>query len=183
MVWHLCKAPLTPWLPAAQAFETALKTLGMTAQQVLGNKKLLDAILSFHVVPAVVTSRQIKSGQVTRAAHAGCMSCSPPLVLRNMPLRMPVLCIPTVGTCTVLRHLHTTHGDALNDHGRSGGMQEAATLLGKDAKVKLTVAGGKVTVAGPSNKATVVIPDVAAGKSIVHVIDAVVSSSAAGCSG
>jgi uncharacterized surface protein with fasciclin (FAS1) repeats len=36
----------------------------MTAEQLLGNKKLLDAILSFHVVPAVVTSSQIKSGQV-----------------------------------------------------------------------------------------------------------------------
>jgi len=55
------------------------------------------------------------------------------------------------------------------------GMQEAATLLGEAAKVKLTVAGGKVTVAGPTNKAVVVIPDVKAGKSIVHVIDTVVS--------
>jgi uncharacterized surface protein with fasciclin (FAS1) repeats len=54
-------------------------------------------------------------------------------------------------------------------------MQEAATLLGEAAKVKLTVAGGKVTVAGPTNKAVVVIPDVKAGKSIVHVIDTVVS--------
>jgi hypothetical protein len=64
----------------------------------------------------------------------------------------------------------------------SGWVQEAATLLGKAAKVKLTVAGGKVTVAGPTNKAVVVIPDVKAGKSIVHVIDTVVGSTACCCS-
>jgi len=62
-----------------------------------------------------------------------------------------------------------------------GWVQEAATLLGKAAKVKLTVAGGKVTVAGPTNKAVVVIPDVKAGKSIVHVIDTVVGSTACCC--
>jgi uncharacterized surface protein with fasciclin (FAS1) repeats len=76
-----------PWLPRClQAFETALKALGMTAEQLLGNKELLDAILSFHVVPAVVTSSQIKSGQVrdgrqhteqrTRVhSHSTCCSC------------------------------------------------------------------------------------------------------------
>jgi hypothetical protein len=58
-------------------------------------------------------------------------------------------------------------------------LQEAATLLGDAAKVTLTVADGKVTVAGPTNKATVVTADVPAGKSIVHIIDTVVSSAGA----
>jgi uncharacterized surface protein with fasciclin (FAS1) repeats len=52
-----------------QAFEAALKALGLTAKQLLGDKKLLDAILAYHVVPAVVASSQIKSGQVSRS-HA-----------------------------------------------------------------------------------------------------------------
>lgn len=38
--------------------------LKLTPAQLLGNKKLLDQVLSLHVVPAVVKSSQIKNGQV-----------------------------------------------------------------------------------------------------------------------
>jgi hypothetical protein len=54
---HLRRHPLP-----LQAFATALKTLNLTAAQLLANKPLLDTVLSFHVIPTVVKSSDVKGG-------------------------------------------------------------------------------------------------------------------------
>lgn len=49
-------ATLTVFAPTNAAFEAALSALGITADDLLANTELLTAILSYHVLPEIVTS-------------------------------------------------------------------------------------------------------------------------------
>lgn len=58
------KTKATVFAPTNAAFAAALKALNLTAAQLVGNKKLLDTILSYHVVPGVAAlSTGLKNGQ------------------------------------------------------------------------------------------------------------------------
>ena len=55
---------LTVFAPTNQAFANLLTELGVTKEQLLGNKALLTQVLTYHVVPAKVYASQVKPGMV-----------------------------------------------------------------------------------------------------------------------
>ena len=50
---------VTLFAPTNEAFATALASLNMTAEAVLGNQELLCTVLEYHILPSVVLSSQI----------------------------------------------------------------------------------------------------------------------------
>ncbi|MCU0514186.1 MAG: fasciclin domain-containing protein, partial [Anaerolineae bacterium] len=55
----------TVFAPTNAAFEAALATLGLTAEQALADTATLTSILTYHVVEGVVTSADVQPGKVT----------------------------------------------------------------------------------------------------------------------
>jgi uncharacterized surface protein with fasciclin (FAS1) repeats len=53
---------LTVFAPTNQAFANLLNELGVTKQQLLSDKALLNQVLTYHVVPAKVYASQVKPG-------------------------------------------------------------------------------------------------------------------------
>jgi uncharacterized surface protein with fasciclin (FAS1) repeats len=51
--------PFTVFAPTDEAFGKALKALGMTPEQLLGNKELLIKVLTYHVVAGKVMSADV----------------------------------------------------------------------------------------------------------------------------
>jgi hypothetical protein len=49
--------------------------------------------------------------------------------------------------------------------------QQVATALAGAAPLTVNIAGGKVTFKGANSDATVVVPDITAGQSVVHVVN------------
>ena len=53
------KGPFTVFAPTDEAFGNALKALGMTADQLLGNTDLLTKVLTYHVVAGKVMAADV----------------------------------------------------------------------------------------------------------------------------
>jgi transforming growth factor-beta-induced protein len=54
--------PFTLFAPTNQAFESLLRELNLTAEQLLANKPLLTQVLTYHVLASQVLARQIEDG-------------------------------------------------------------------------------------------------------------------------
>ena len=52
---------VTLFAPTNEAFATALASLNMTAEAVLGNQELLCNVLEYHIVPSIITAAQIST--------------------------------------------------------------------------------------------------------------------------
>jgi uncharacterized surface protein with fasciclin (FAS1) repeats len=63
--------PFTVFAPTNDAFKALLAELGITEDQLLSNKQLLTAVLSYHVVPGRVTSAQIPLGKAITPVGGG----------------------------------------------------------------------------------------------------------------
>ncbi|KAG1657210.1 hypothetical protein FOA52_008243 [Chlamydomonas sp. UWO 241] len=58
------RTAVTVFAPTNAAFEAALKTLKMTAAQLLADKALLTKVLAYHIVPSVVPASHITSHKI-----------------------------------------------------------------------------------------------------------------------
>jgi len=52
----------TVFAPSDEAFAAALEAMGMTADELLANQELLDAVLPYHVVEGIYTSAELTDG-------------------------------------------------------------------------------------------------------------------------
>ena len=70
--------PSSPALPADKAFKRLLKALNVSAEDLLKDKDLLTAVLSYHVIGTPVPSSALKIRQVSQprqqASRACCMA-------------------------------------------------------------------------------------------------------------
>ncbi|HNJ98247.1 MAG TPA: fasciclin domain-containing protein [Ilumatobacteraceae bacterium] len=53
------EGPFTVFAPTDEAFAAALESLGLTAEELLANKELLTAVLTYHVVPGKVLAADV----------------------------------------------------------------------------------------------------------------------------
>lgn len=63
--------PFTVFAPTNAAFSALLTELGITQDQLLANKPLLTAVLTYHVLPAKVTQAQVPLGKAITTVQGG----------------------------------------------------------------------------------------------------------------
>jgi uncharacterized surface protein with fasciclin (FAS1) repeats len=69
--------PLTVFAPTNDAFALVLGELGVTKAQLLANKPLLTAVLTYHVLPAKVLRADVPAGQAITTLQGGIFKVEP----------------------------------------------------------------------------------------------------------
>jgi len=154
----------TVFAPTNDAFVKLEQALGITQAQLLANSVRHPQLFSFVLASSglirgsdgtwVYMPHTKNTGRITRGAEA---------------LNLVRCCSTQALLQTVLKY-HIVAGKALKAADLSNN-QKLTTIQGDNVTVQLS--GGSVVIVGVSSRATVVIPDVAACKSVVHVIDTV----------
>ena len=79
--------PLTVFAPTNDAFAALLQELGATKAQLLANKPLLTAVLTYHVVPGSVAQAQIPIGTPITTVQGETLTVSNSLVITDQRAR------------------------------------------------------------------------------------------------
>jgi len=79
--------PFTVFAPTNEAFASLLQELGVTKEQLLANKPLLTAVLTYHVVSGRVTQAQIPVGQPITTVQGQTLTINSSFVITDQRAR------------------------------------------------------------------------------------------------